>query len=352
MEFDFTWVNTPVFMIITQGYFLFFGVLTLYYALSSRNRPEKKNHPEYFKNEILISCMFWFLVVAYPFIFNNYMEEYVKNQVYFHIWNSLTVHFIVWQIHLYFAGRNNKKYNRYMPYEEFKKHIAEVNEKRKDTLSNIKRKSLHLIPPSIVLGMYAIGLALDPYLQPVNWNWRVFTVFMAFTVSIHFMFVGLIADLYRLMNFNRLGIFARGILEDTIKPNEMDTFTSANSMMLAAIPLYFAPLYITFTAIAIAAISDALASIVGKSIGKKRNPNSPKTIEGYVAGTFSAYLIAIGMSYILPLPGANTELIRMMALAAAFGYLLVDYFVKHVHDNFCNPLVCGGLMWLTYLIFL
>ena len=75
----------------------------MYYAFKTKNNPEKVGHPEFFKNEILISLMFWFLVVAYPFIFDNYMDTIVKHQVYFHIWDSFTVHYIVWQI--YFLSR-------------------------------------------------------------------------------------------------------------------------------------------------------------------------------------------------------------------------------------------------------
>lgn len=348
---SYEWMQTPVFMIITQIYFAFFGTITMYYAFKTKNNPEKVGHPEFFKNEILISLMFWFLVVAYPFIFDNYMDTIVKHQVYFHIWDSLTVHYIVWQIYFLFAARNNKKHNRYMPYEDFKKHIYEVNEKRSDNLSNIKRKLLHLIPPSILLGMYAIGLALDPMLQPVGWNWQIFTIFMGFTVSIHFMFVGLIADLYRLLNFNKLGKFGRDIIEDTIRPKEMDTLTSANAMMLSMIPLFFAPMFILFSAVAIASIADAMASIIGKAFGKIRNPNSPKTIEGYAAGTITSFLIVIGMSYIVPLEGANMGLIVILAVCGALGYLLVDIKTVHIHDNLLCPFVSGGLMWLAYIIF-
>ena len=243
-----------------------------------------------------------------------------------------------------------------MPYEDFKKHIYEVNEKRSDNLSNIKRKLLHLIPPSILLGMYGIGLALDPMLQPVGWNWQIFTIFMGFTVSIHFMFVGLIADLYRLLNFNKLGKFGRDIIEDTIRPKEMDTLTSANAMMLSMIPLFFAPMFILFSAVAIASIADAMASIIGKAFGKIRNPNSPKTIEGYAAGTITSFLIVIGMSYIVPLEGANMGLIVILAVCGALGYLLVDIKTVHIHDNLLCPFVSGGLCGLrilsSYRIFL
>ena len=351
MAYDFSWLYNPFFRICTQFYFLGFGLLAIYYAFKSRNYPAKKDFPKYFKNEIIIGIMFIFLAIVYPFIFPNYVpNEYILVQIYFHVWDSLTVHMLAWQVHLFFAERNNIKYNRVMSSEDWK---AKIRKAYQDNLkSDVKRKLMHLIPPVLVIGMYYIGPLVEPYTIVYGWNAQIVTIYCVIIFGFHWLFLMMIFDNYRLMKFHKLGEFARGWAEDQIHPSELETYTSANLMMLAYIPFYFSPLSIVFTVVALSAISDAAASIVGKAIGKKRNPNSPKTIEGYVAGLVATYLTVVGMLALVPLEGATMALIQAMAIGAAFGFLLVDYFAKEISDNFLNPMVCGLIIWAVYLLFI
>jgi dolichol kinase len=335
-----------------MAYFLVFGILVLKYALKSRNYPEKSCHPAYFKNEVLIALLFFFIVAGYPFFFNQFTDDpLVKAGVYFHLWNSITINLICWQVYFFIAQRNNKKNKTEMTHEQWKERFLEIHSSRNHVVSDLKRKLSHLIPPALVIGMYYLGPVFAPYLSEFNWTAKLFSIYGAMAFGFHYLFVMIIADLTRLNKFHKLGEFAREWCEDALHPSEIHTFTSANTMMLAFVPFYFSPITIAFTVVAVAPLSDGMASVIGKSLGKKRNSKSPKTLEGYLAGFITAYLVVIFMGTIIPHEGVSTMLLHIMALVAAFGILMVDVYSSDISDNFLNSLVTGSLLWVIYFVF-
>jgi dolichol kinase len=100
---------------------------------------------------------------------------------------------------------------------------------------------------------------------------------------------------------------------------------------------------LAFTAgLLIACLSDALAALVGRIWGEKEvicPGGHGKTVEGFIAGTLSAYLI--GLLLLGPI----------YAIVAAVIFLLTDYFPMVIADNFLNPLLIPlGIMLVQFLI--
>jgi len=87
---------------------------------------------------------------------------------------------------------------------------------------------------------------------------------------------------------------------------------------------------VVFTGILIACFSDALAALVGRFYGKNKVKcigGNIKSIEGFIAGTSSAFLI--GLILLGPI----------YALYAALIFFLLDYFPTFIADNILNPIV-------------
>ena len=344
---------SPFFRICTQIYFLVFGAIILRYALKSRNNEKKINHPEYFKNEVLIGLMFMLLAGFYPLIFENVAATaYSVQEMYFHVWDSLTVQIIGWQIYYFWAQKKNQKHNRTIESETWKDMIREKYKKTDAVKSDIMRKLMHLIPPSLVIGTHYLGKMIDGWglFAGTDWTALSFGLFASISFGFTFLFLMAINDYSRLNFFHKLGKFAREWNEKQIHPDELETFTSANLMMLSFIPFYIIPYQITFDIVVIAAVSDAAASLVGKRFGKKRNGVLKKTREGFAAGFMATYLVVIVMNEIFPIPNAQPWLIHLMAILAGLGFLLTDLFAEQITDNFLNAIVTGIILWATWFL--
>ncbi len=99
----------------------------------------------------------------------------------------------------------------------------------------------------------------------------------------------------------------------------------------------FYPVEIPFAAALVACFSDALAALIGRKWGKKK-VNCPggkiKTLEGFIAGVGSAYLISL--IFVGPI----------LAIVAAVVFFLLDYFPNPVADNLSNPILISIALWV------
>ncbi len=87
---------------------------------------------------------------------------------------------------------------------------------------------------------------------------------------------------------------------------------------------------VVFTGILIACFSDALAAIAGRFYGNHKVKcigGDIKSVEGFIAGTFSAFLI--GLILVGPI----------YALLAALIFFLLDFFPTYIADNILNPII-------------
>ncbi|MHA1729069.1 MAG: hypothetical protein ACTSWY_10095 [Promethearchaeota archaeon] len=347
----------PFTVICVMFYNLIFIIINFRYAFKTRNNPEKRDHHEYFINEIFMNTVFFFFILIYPFLFIfNVPNEIIRAQIYFHLWHSMSWHVPCWFVYLFFARRNDRRKNRSVSYKEFKEKI--IANYKDDAKSESKRKTMHLISPGIIISFYITGILLDQFIfipTGAMWTSTSFAVFMQINVGMHFLWAMNIGEYLRLQKFEKLGQVGRNWFEGTIRPSELNTYSAAIIMGLGLLPFFLAPQAILISVGLIGAFSDAMASVIGKKYGKIRSKKSKKTIEGYIAGFVSTYLIVIIVNLFVPYPNTvfNVHIIlvsNLMALGAAVGFLLVDRFTVIISDNFLNPIICGGIIVIIYFL--
>jgi dolichol kinase len=97
-----------------------------------------------------------------------------------------------------------------------------------------------------------------------------------------------------------------------------------------------------FSGVLIACLSDAAAALIGRKYGKhkvKVRSRDTKSVEGFLAGTISAYLI--GLIIVGPI----------YAIIAAVIFFLTDYFPIYTADNILNPMFIPiGIQLLIILL--
>jgi len=100
------------------------------------------------------------------------------------------------------------------------------------------------------------------------------------------------------------------------------------------IVVYFFPRNIAIGAITVATIGDALAAIIGKTLGRHRFSNG-KSLEGSLA-----YLIT-GLAILTPLMGL------LPALIGATAGMIAEFYDFPPDDNFSNQLIVAFVSYLT-----
>jgi len=340
--------NSLFFMICSQLYFVIFGSINLFYTINSRKN--KKQMSGFLTNEILVAIGYFVLAIIYPFLF-NFVDISIQQMLYFHLWDSLTVHIFCWKIYLFFAKRNNKKYHREMNYEQWKEQFIEKYSKISEFKKDTKRKLAHFYPALIIIGFYILGIVLEPYTIRYDINSQIFSQYWQFAVAIHFLWMMNIADLFRLNDFKKLGKFGTRWFDDSLRPSELETFAQGSIMILSWIPFFLINIQILLDIVLISSISDGITSIIGIKFGKITIKGTKKKLEGTIAGIITTYLIIIIINLILPFQGLQTFEIHIIALFAAIGFGLVDIFGRKITDNFLNPIVTGLIIWIMLVIF-
>jgi dolichol kinase len=350
---DFSWINTyeTLFIVIVEIYFVMFGLINIAHALNSRKHCEKEDSVKCYKNEILIGILFLAFTFVYPFVFQTVENDYVRAQMYFHIFDSLTVHILCWMIAIPIWRWNDRRKNRHITYEDWKAKMIKDYKGKNDVKADFMRKIMHISTVAGFIALFFIDNAIVDILEPYGWNHNYFTLFWMVALGFQLLWTMNISDLLRLNKFEYLGKFARGWAEDAIKPSELDTYTSASSLLLGWLPFAIFGLPFLFAACFIGELSDAMASLVGKKFGKKRNPNSSKTIEGFIAGALTTYLLVILVNVFVPFPGVSMGIVHLMGIGAAIIFLLFDIYANVLTDNFYNPFFVGLTIWLIWLVF-
>ena len=77
---------------------------------------------------------------------------------------------------------------------------------------------------------------------------------------------------------------------------------------------------------------------------------SNKTIEGFIAGGFTTFLIVmiVPIIYHIWMPVCIIKII-LMAIVATLLFLIVDLCAKNISDNILNPFLTGLGMWLIFI---
>lgn len=201
----------------------------------------------------------------------------------------------------------------------------------------LKRKSLHLMGLVVPLIYYLLGRNAALTVTGV--------AFFVFVVLEPFRIIEELRDNIK----RRLRIYVdNDVLErmETLE-RQIDEITrghernrvAAHIYFVAAsfIVIYFFPMNVAIGAITVATLGDALAAIVGKSLGRHRFSNG-KSLEGSLAYFISAFLV------LMPLVGVYG------ALAGAAGGTLAEFYNLPPDDNFSNQLTVAVVLYLLYLL--
>jgi len=137
-----------------------------------------------------------------------------------------------------------------------------------------------------------------------------------------------------------------------MRPSELDTFIASTPLVLSLIPFVFAPFPILASVALITTGADAVACLIGKKYGTHRlKKNSNKTIEGFIAGGITTFLIVfiVMNMYQFWMPISFIKIL-LMSLVSVILFLLIDFYIEHVSDNILNPILTGLGMWLILLL--
>lgn len=201
----------------------------------------------------------------------------------------------------------------------------------------LKRKSLHLTGLVVPLIYYLLGREAALTVTGV--------AFLLFVILEPFRIIEELRDNIK----RRLRIYVDNDVFERMEnlERQIDEITRGHERNRVAAHIYFAaasfiviyffPMNMAVGAITVATLGDALAAIVGKSLGKHRFSNG-KSLEGSLAYFISALLVLI------PLVGVYG------AVVGAIGGTLAEFYNLPPDDNFSNQLAVAVIIYLVSLI--
>ena len=336
--------------LILIGYF----ILTLSYTIKNR---KVKIEQHLFTNELLVALLFLASAILFPFMYAHHSPNLSRNSLnYLWLFTSifLLIEISVWFYVLLSNARLSKKNPEIMAERDYSKFCDAFYKNWKDDLRNeLGRKLLHLLTCVIIIFFWTLGLILDDIGVLNQWGLDKysFSYWLIITIAFGFVIMFQLADFDRLNKFYMLPNWAKTWYMD-MKESEINTFISSTALVLALIPFIFAPFPILASVALITTGADAAACLVGKKYGKHSlKKNSKKTVEGFIAGGLSTFIIVLVISLLyhswMPV---NFEKIILMSSIATILFLLVDYFTKNISDNILNPLICGLGMWIIFAL--
>jgi dolichol kinase len=222
-----------------------------------------------------------------------------------------------------------------------------------DFKSEFGRKVLHLFTTFVILFFWSLGTILENLgiLTTFNLDNYSFSHWLIITIGFGFVIMFQVADLARLNKFYMLPNWAKRWFL-SMRPEELNTFIASTPLVLSLVPFIFAPFPILASVALITTGADAVACIIGKKYGThKLKKDSNKTIEGFIAGGVSSFLIVLIVLnlYHAWMPISFVKIL-LMAIVSTVLFLLVDFFANYVSDNILNPILTGFGMWLILLL--
>jgi len=336
--------------IILSGY----SIITFVYIISNWKEKVEKG---LVANEIAIGLLFLVAGILFPFMY-QFHSTLIPLETLNFLWFSTSIIFLIemgiWFITLIYNTIISKRDPKIMAERDYSKYCEEFNRNWTDDIKDeYGRKILHLFTCSVIFIFWSLGTILDNFgiLDKFNLDNYSFSYWLIIIIGFGFIFMVQIADLARLTKFYMLPNWARkGYL--SMKQEEQETFVASTPLVLSFVPFIFVPFPIFASVALITAGADAMACIIGKKYGKHAlKKNSKKTIEGFIAGGISTFLIVIIIMnlYYTWMPVSIIK-IFLMAVTATIIFLLIDMFSKFISDNILNPILTGLGMWLIYLL--
>ena len=329
-------------------------IITLLYTL--KNVKEKKRK-KIFINEIAISILFLFAGLSFPFLFQFHSPELTYKTVnILWFWTSVifSLEMIILAIIITYNAIISKRNPELMAQRDYEKYKERVLDKWRDDLKGeIGRKLMHIFTGSVIFICWSIGTMLNElgFLKTVNLDVYSFSYWWIIIIGFGFVIMFQIADLVRLNRAYMLPNWARKWYL-SMRPQELDTFIASTPLVLAFVPFIFAPFPIFAAVVLITTVADGLACIIGKKYGTHPlRKNSKKTIEGFIAGAGSSFIIVI---IIMIVYNSWIEVgffeTLVIALAATIMFMVVDVYIERISDNIMNPILTGLAIWIVYII--
>ena len=331
-----------------------YSIATFLYLIHHRKEKIKN---QLFSNELALVLLFLVSGILYPFMF-----QYHSNSISFNTLNTLwaissslfIIEMIIWTVVLRYNAVISKKSPEIMAQRDYNEYKKSVNERWDESVkSEFGRKILHFFTCSIIFILWTLGTILESngILSHFGLNNYSFSHWLIVTIGFAFIFMFQIADLARLNRYYILPNWARKWYL-SMRPEETETFIASTPLVLSFVPFIFTPFPIFAAVALISTGADAIACIIGKKYGAhKLRKNSKKTIEGFLAGGFTTFVIVIAIMniyyYLMPIPIVK---IYLMAILSTGIFLLIDYVSLRISDNILNPLLTGFIMWVIYII--
>lgn len=337
-------------VIILIGYSIFSFIYTF------KNK-KAKIESNLFLNEILIALLFFVSGILFPFIYQAH--SLTLNQASLNFLWLFTSAFLIMEIGgllvmFLYNGIISIRNPEIMAERDYAKYCEEFNKNWKDDLkSELGRKILHLFSSFIIFFFWTLSLILNDLgiLTQLGLDTYSFAYWLTVTIGLGFVVMFQIGDLTRLNRFYFLPKWSK-IWYKSMRQKEQNTFLASTPLVLSFIPFLFAPFPIFGAVVLITTGADAAACVIGKKFGKHSlRKNSNKTIEGFIAGGLSTFLIVVIISLLyhqwMPVP---IEEILVMATVATILFLLIDLLARNISDNILNPLICGFGIWIIFLL--
>jgi dolichol kinase len=295
--------------------------------------------------------------ILFPFMFQFHSPQLANSTLNF-LWFLTSTFFLieigVWSAFLIYNAIISKRNPEIMAERDYSTYCKEVNNKWVDDFkSEFGRKFLHLFTFFVILFFWSLGTILDNlgFLNQLNLDNYSFSYWLIITVGYGFVIMFQVGDLARLNKFYILPEWSKRWFL-SMRPSELDSFIASTPLVLSLIPFVFAPFPILASVALITTGADAVACLIGKKYGTHRlKKNSNKTIEGFIAGGITTFLIVFIVLniYHFWMPVSFIKIL-IMSLVSVILFLLVDFYIEHVSDNILNPILTGLGMWLILLL--
>jgi len=338
----------------TSLIFMGYSVLTFIYVIKNR---KKKIETHLFLNEIIIALLFLIAGFLFPFMFQSnspHLPLDSLNLLWFLTSLIFLIEISIWIITLLYNAIISRRNPEIMAERDYNDYCTKVKNRWVDDFkSEFGRKFLHLFTTFVILFFWSLGTILDNLGILSQWkldNYS-FSHWLIITIGLGFVIMFQVADLARLNKFYMLPNWAKRWFL-SMRPEELDTFVASTPMVLSLIPFIFTPFPILASVALITTGADAAACLIGKKYGTHSlKKDSDKTIEGFITGGVSTFLIVlIVMNIYQTWISVSFVKILLMAIISTILFLLVDFFASHVSDNILNPMLTGFGMWLILIL--
>jgi len=335
--------------------FFVFGLFSTRHAMTMRHAKDPETleftNASTFYNEFLVSILFFSCGLLWPFLYIPTQASEAGIDLLYNVSSLFILGFSAnWLIQCsynYFSCQKNPA-EKQQRLEEQANLLASYRVGAYSTAVDIKRKVLHVIPGTVILAIQILAIVLNGvpgFYNGVGIDKAAFCIFGEVIVGSNFIFMFQYADLLRLQSFYQLPPWAKRWFFSSLKKNEMKSFSSATTLILALFPFVMGPAQILLTLAFVSSLADAASSLFGRRFGKHVFPRgSTKTIEGYVAGAVTAFLIAMLFLNWFNESGFSQVVIILTAIAIAVVVFLIDVTTKTLWDNILNPLLLGAVV--------